>query len=85
MKSKNEKSGQKSISNSEKRRREASKQSHKKNSNASRVGAKYLVTFLRSTGFRGVAYEKGDTLELSEGDPKISSKRTDLKIERLDK
>ncbi len=57
----------------------------KEDSNAAREGAKYLVTFLVKTSFRGVAYEKGDTLELSKGDPKIKSKRSDLKITRLDK
>jgi hypothetical protein len=71
----------KKLSKSEERRHK----SHKKNSTAAREGVKYLVTFLKSMGFRGVAYEKGDTIELSEGDPKISSKRTDLKIERLGK
>lgn len=60
------------------------KKSRKENSNAPRECVKFLVTFLKDTVLRGVVYKKGDSVELLEGDPKLSSKRTDIKVTRLD-
>lgn len=53
-------------------------------SNALHEGVKFRVTFLVGQSFRGAYYEKGQTIELPENDAKAYSKRTGLKIERME-
>ncbi len=54
-------------------------------SNASREGVKYCVSFLADQLFRGQFYKTGQQIVLSENDAKAYSKRSSLKIEPMEK
>lgn len=54
-------------------------------SNATHDGGKCRVTFLADQSFRGVHRKEGEIVELPEKDAQAYSKRTTIKVERLEK